>query len=101
VQTFDLQSFSYACVAGVPQPECSVVMVGWTPNGTIFTKTFTYPQLDAGHHEHEYLMSSISFNDVWTGLAGIAFSVGWSIDGVGFYGGLAIDDLNYTMNYEC
>jgi hypothetical protein len=100
-QSFDLQSFSYACVAGVPQPECSILVIGWTTNGTILTKTITYPQLDPGHYGREVLMSSTSFNDEWLGLDGIAFSAGWNVDGVDFYGGLAIDDLNYTMQYGC
>ena len=100
-QTFDLHSFSYACVSGIPQPECAISIWGWKSNGRIVQRIITYPQLDPGHVIEDFKMNKTSFGREWEGLESIGFSISRSDNGGDMYGGLALDDVRYTVKSDC
>jgi hypothetical protein len=96
-----LHSFSYACIVGIPQPECSILVFGFKATGEVVTQTVVFPALEPGHYADEFLMNETVFGEEWSGLKGVAFSMTRSEDGGDMYGGLAIDDLEYTLNTLC
>jgi hypothetical protein len=99
--TIDLHSLSYACIAGIPQPECSILVFGFKATGEIVTENVIFPALELGHYIDEFWMNGTTFGEEWSGLKGIAFSMTRSEDGGDMYGGLAIDDLEYSLNTLC
>ncbi|KAF1943935.1 hypothetical protein EJ02DRAFT_432881 [Clathrospora elynae] len=99
--TFDLHSLSYACVAGIPQPECAILIFGFKKSDDVVTRTLIFPRLDPGHSVEQFVMNSTTFGDEWTGLTDMAFGMTRSDDGGSMFGGLAIDDLRYTLNTAC
>lgn len=100
-QTFDLHSFSYACVAGVPQPGCAIRIRGGKPNGQIVSQKITFPQLDPGHVIEDFKMNKTRFGRDWVGLKSVSFSIARADDGGDMYGGLALDDVKYTIKTAC
>jgi hypothetical protein len=94
-QTFDLQSFSFACVQGIPQPECPINIWGFKSSGRTVKRTITFPRLDPGHYVEDFKMNKTTFGSDWTGLKSVGFSTG------NVYGGLALDDVQYTIRTAC
>lgn len=99
--TFDLHSFSYACVAGVPQPECAISIWAWKPSGRVFKRTITFPRLDPGHVIEDFKMNSTTFGREFKGLKSLGFSIARAGNGGDVYGGLALDDVKYTITTGC
>ncbi|KAF1998122.1 hypothetical protein P154DRAFT_564893 [Amniculicola lignicola CBS 123094] len=99
--SFALQSFSYACVAGIPQPECAISIWGWTVNGNIIKREIIFPRLDPGHVIEDFKMNKTRFGKEWTGLKSVGFSIAKKEDGGNMYGGLALDDVKYTITQGC
>jgi hypothetical protein len=100
-QTFDLHSFSYACVSGIPQPECAISIWGWKPGGHNIMRVITFPKLDPGHVIEDFKMNETMFGAEWRGLESIGFSSARKDNGGDMYGGLALDDMKYTINTAC
>jgi hypothetical protein len=100
-QTFDLHAFSYACVAGVPQPECAISVWGWKPDGRTIMRVITFPRLDPGHALEDFKMNRTKFSAEWQGLRSVGFSIARKDDNGDMYGGLALDDLQYTITTQC
>jgi hypothetical protein len=100
-QTFDLESFSYACVAGIPQAECAISIWGWKLNGRVIKRVISFPRLDPGHYVEEFKMNRTTFNAEWSGLKSVGFSIARADSGEDLYGGLALDDVRYTINTAC
>lgn len=96
-QTFELDSFSFACVAGVPQPECAISIWGWKSNGRIVKRIITFPRLDPGHVLEDFKMNRTSFSREWRDLKSVGFSIARKDNGGDMYGGLALDDVKYTI----
>ncbi|KAF2023054.1 hypothetical protein EK21DRAFT_81695, partial [Setomelanomma holmii] len=100
-QTFDLQYFSYACVSGVPQPKCATSIRGWKPNRRTVKRVITFPRLDPGHVMADFKMNTTAFGREWQGLKSVGFSIARSDNGGNMYGGLALDDVKYTIVTSC
>ncbi|KAH8699348.1 hypothetical protein GQ44DRAFT_665587 [Phaeosphaeriaceae sp. PMI808] len=100
-KTFDLHSFSYACVAGVPQPECAISIWGWKSSGGKVKRVITFPRLDPGHVLGDFKMNATTFGGDWSGLKSVGFSITRKDNGGNMYGGLALDDVKYTINTAC
>jgi hypothetical protein len=100
-QSFDLESFSYACVAGIPQPECAITMWGWKTKGLHIMRIMTFPRLNPGHAVEDFKMNATSFGNEWHGLKSTGFSIARKDNGGDMYGGLALDDVQYTINTAC
>ncbi|OAL46983.1 hypothetical protein IQ07DRAFT_590461 [Pyrenochaeta sp. DS3sAY3a] len=99
--TFDLHSFSYACVAGVPQPECAISIWAWKPSGRVFKRTITFPRLDPGHVIEDFKMNATTFGREFKGLKSLGFRIARADNGGDVYGGLALDDVKYTVTTGC
>ncbi|KAK4187624.1 hypothetical protein QBC35DRAFT_498177 [Podospora australis] len=94
-----LKSFSYACNAGVPQPECAISMWGFRGRRLVAQQVITFPQLDPGHYIHEFVMNSTTFDTRrWSRLTSVGFSISRKDNGGDMYGGLMIDDFKYTIS---
>jgi hypothetical protein len=65
-QTFNLHSFSYACVSGIPQPECAISIWGWKLGGHNIMRVITFPKLDPGHVIEDFQNER---DNVWSKLA--------------------------------
>ncbi|KAF2865817.1 hypothetical protein BDV95DRAFT_506506 [Massariosphaeria phaeospora] len=100
-QTFQLESFSYACVAGIPQPECAISIWGWKDTGKIVKRVITFPRLDPGHVIEDFKMNKTSFAREWRDLKSVGFSIARADDGGDVFGGLALDDVKYTITTKC
>ncbi|KAF2743255.1 hypothetical protein M011DRAFT_228692 [Sporormia fimetaria CBS 119925] len=98
---FNLHSFSYACVSGVPQPECAISIWGWKSNGQIITREITFPRLDPGHPIEDFKMNSTTFPREWRNLKSVGFSIARKDNDGDIYGGLALDDVKYTIKNKC
>ncbi|ORY19233.1 hypothetical protein BCR34DRAFT_582408 [Clohesyomyces aquaticus] len=96
-QMFDLESFSFACDSGIPQPECAISIWGWKEGGKVIKRTINYPRLDPGHVIEDFKMNKTTFNWQWKDLKSIGFSIARADNGGDMYGGLALDDLKYTI----
>ncbi|KAF2490841.1 hypothetical protein BU16DRAFT_469932, partial [Lophium mytilinum] len=98
--TFDLKSFSYACIAGIPQPECAISIWGfrtWGRAKTLHT-TITFPRIDPGHIIEDFKMNKTEFGREWSGLKSLGFAIARKDDGGDMYGGLMLDDVKYVVN---
>ncbi|KAH7071539.1 hypothetical protein BKA63DRAFT_448254 [Paraphoma chrysanthemicola] len=100
-QNFDLHSFSYSCVSGVPQPECAISIWGWKTSGRTIKRVITFPKLDPGHVIEDFKMNATSFGREWQGLKSLGFSIARKDNGGDMYGGLALDDVRYTIVTGC
>lgn len=96
-QVFSLDSFSYACVSGVPQPECRISIWGYKDNGRIITDTITFPQLDPGHPLEDFKMNKTRLSGQWKDLKSVGFSIARADNGGDMFGGLALDDVEYEI----
>lgn len=96
-QVFSLDSFSYACVSGIPQPECRISIRGWKDNGRIITRNITFPRLDPGHPIEDFKMNKTRFSGQWKDLKSVGFSIARADNGGDMFGGLALDDVEYTI----
>ncbi|KAF2276402.1 uncharacterized protein EI97DRAFT_433238 [Westerdykella ornata] len=96
-QTFSLDSFSFACVSGVPQPECAISIWGWKKNGQVIKREITFPRLDPGHVIEDFKMNRTEFPRQWRDLKSVGFSIARKDNGESMYGGLALDDVKYTI----
>ena len=97
--TFELDSFSYACVAGVPQPECAISIYGWKTNGKIIKRVLKFPKLDPAPVD-AYVMNKTRFSREWKDLKSLGFSIARADNGGDMFGGLALDDLAYTLSFD-
>lgn len=100
-QTFQLESFSFACVSGVPQPECAISIWGWKAGGRAIKRVIKFPRLDPGHFTYEYVMNRTSFSGEWQELKSVGFSIAQADNGGDMFGGLALDDVKYTITQKC
>jgi hypothetical protein len=100
-QTFDLQSFSYACIGGIPQPECAISVWGWKPDGRKLFRPITFPRLDPGHYPNEFVMNATTFGKDWQDLKSVGFSIARKDNGGDMYAGLWLDDVKYTITTGC
>ncbi|KAF1918802.1 hypothetical protein BDU57DRAFT_120891 [Ampelomyces quisqualis] len=100
-QTFDLHRFYYACVAGIPQPECAVSMWGFKPDGSIVRRVLTFPSLWSGIYPWEFYMNATEFGAEWQGLKSVGFSIARRDNGGDMYGGLLLDDVEYSITTAC
>jgi hypothetical protein len=100
-QVFSLDSFSYACVSGVPQPECRISIWGWRDNGRLITRSITFPRLDPGHPIEDFKMNKTQFSGEWNHLKSVGFSIARADNGGDMFGGLALDDVKYTITEKC
>ncbi|KAH4016781.1 hypothetical protein HBH70_233370 [Parastagonospora nodorum] len=100
-QTFDLESFSYACIGGIPQPECAISVWGWKPDGRKLFRPITFPRLDPGHYPNEFVMNATTFGKDWQGLKSVGFSIARKDNGGDMYAGLWLDDVKYTITTGC
>jgi hypothetical protein len=100
-QTFDLHKFAYACVSGVPQPACAISVWGWKLDGQTIDRIITFPKLDPGHALRDFKMNQTKFGADWHSLKSIGFSIARKDNGEDMYGGLALDDLQYTITTQC
>ena len=98
--TFELDSFSYACVAGVPRPECAISIYGWKTNGKIIKRVLKFPKLDPAPVD-AYVMNKTRFSREWKDLKSLGFSIARADNGGDMFGGLALDDLAYTLSFDC
>jgi hypothetical protein len=46
-------------------------------------------------------MNATTFGRGWTGLKSLGFSIARKDDGGDMFGGLALDDVKYTLTYGC
>ncbi|KAF2646700.1 hypothetical protein P280DRAFT_416215 [Massarina eburnea CBS 473.64] len=99
-QTFELDSFSFACVSGVPQPECAIGIWGRKANGTIIERTLKFPELGPAP-VGAYIMNKTRFSWEWKGLRSLGFSIARADNGGDMFGGLALDDVRYTITTPC
>ncbi|KAH7135147.1 hypothetical protein B0J11DRAFT_564554 [Dendryphion nanum] len=99
-QSIELDSFSFACVAGIPQPECAISIWGWKTNGKVIKRVITFPRLDPGHVIEDFKMNRTSFSQEWRDLQSVGFSIARKDNGGDMYGGLALDDVKYTITKE-
>jgi len=93
-----LKSFTYACNAGVPQPECAISMWGFKGKRLAAHQVITFPQLDSGHYPSEFVMNATTLGPKWSKLTSVGFSIARKDNGGEMYGGLMIDDLKYTIS---
>lgn len=100
-QTFQLESLSFACVSGVPQPECAISIWGWKASAKVINRVINFPSLDPGHLVGGYIMNKTSFSWEWRDLKSVGFSIARADNGGDMYGGLALDDVKYTLNFGC
>jgi len=100
-QTLDLKSFSYACIGGIPQPECAISVWGWKPDGCNLFRLITFPRLDPGHYPNEFVMNETTFGKEWQGLKSVGFSIARKDNGGDMYAGLWLDDVKYTITTGC
>jgi hypothetical protein len=100
-QTLALSSFSYACVAGIPQAECAISVWGWKSGGRLIKRVITYPRLDPGHVIEDFKMNRTTFSRDWQDLTSVGFSIARADNGGDVYGGLALDDVKYTVTRRC
>ncbi|KAF2197138.1 hypothetical protein GQ43DRAFT_475703 [Delitschia confertaspora ATCC 74209] len=96
-KTFELNSFSYACVSGVPQPECRISIWGFKAHGQVIKRDITFPRLDPGHPIEDFMMNRTTFNGQWKDLKSVGFSIARADNGGDMFGGLALDDLGYEI----
>ncbi|KAF2176522.1 hypothetical protein K469DRAFT_678531 [Zopfia rhizophila CBS 207.26] len=96
-QIFELDSFSYACVSGVPQPECAISMWGWKESGRLIKRVIKFPRLDPGHPIEDFKMNATKFGGEWRDLKSVGFSIARADNGGDMFGGLALDDVKYTV----
>ncbi|KAF1954219.1 hypothetical protein CC80DRAFT_526903 [Byssothecium circinans] len=95
-QTFELDSFSFACVSGVPQPECAISVWGWKADDSLIKRVIKFPKLDPAPIE-AYVMNRTRFSGQWKGLKSLGFSIARADNGGDMFGGLALDDVKYTI----
>jgi hypothetical protein len=100
-QTLGLHTFSYACVDGVPQPECAISVWRWKLNGQTIHRVITFPRVDSGHASKDFRMNKTKFGADWQSLKSVGFSIARKDNGGDMYGGLALDDLQYTITTQC
>jgi len=100
-QTLALSFFSYACVAGIPQPQCAIRIWGWKSSGRMITRVISYPRLDPGHIIEDFKMNRTTFSRDWQDLKSVGFSIARADNGGDMYGGLALDDVEYTIMKGC
>lgn len=94
-----LKSFTYACNAGVPQPECAISMWGFRGTRLVAHQVITFPRLDPGHYIPEFVMNATTFDTRrWSRLTSVGFSIARKDNGGDMYGGLMIDDFKYTIS---
>jgi hypothetical protein len=98
--TFALEGFSFACVSGVPQAECAISVWGWKGNGKVIKRTIKFPELGPAPIE-AYAMNKTVFSHEWRDLKSVGFSIARANNGGDMYGGLALDDVKYTVTYGC
>ncbi|KAF2269521.1 hypothetical protein CC78DRAFT_564775 [Lojkania enalia] len=99
--SFQLESFSFSCVAGVPQPECAISIWGTKASGSVIKRTIRYPRLDPGHALEDFKMNKTAFGLLWRDLKSIRFSIARADNGGDMFGGLALDDVKYTITTKC
>ena len=99
--SFALHSFSFACVSGVPQPECAITVYGYRTAGGNLKRVIKYPRLDSGHTVEDYIMNATTFSREWTNLRSVGFSIARADNGGDMFGGLALDDVKYTITAGC
>ncbi|GAB1312691.1 hypothetical protein MFIFM68171_02901 [Madurella fahalii] len=98
---FSLESFSYACSGGVPQPECAISMWGFRGGDLVAHQVINFPALDPGHFLHEFVMNSTTLDRRWSHLSSVGFSIARADNGETMYAGLMIDDFQYTVGGAC
>jgi hypothetical protein len=64
-------------------------------------RVITFPRLDPGHYLEDFKMNTTKFGADWQGLRSIGFSIARKDNGGDIYGGLALDDVQYTITTEC
>lgn len=65
------------------------------------TRTIKYPRLDPGHAIEDFKMNRTSFGEKFRGLKSVGFSIARANDAGDMYGGLALDDVKYTIKTDC
>ena len=90
-----LKGLWYACVAGIPQDECEILVVGKKGNGKTVTKKLIYPELGPGP-VGSFVMKQATFDDSFKGVKRLEFTAKDLKTGEYFNGGLAIDDVSYV-----
>jgi hypothetical protein len=98
--TFELDSFSYACVSGVPQPECAISVYGWKASGRVIKRVIKFPYLGPAPVD-AYVMNKTRFSGEWKDLKSVGFSIARADNGGDMFGGLALDDIKYTITFGC
>jgi hypothetical protein len=98
--TFELDSFSYACVAGIPQAACAISVWGWKSSGKVIKRVITYPRLDPAP-VGSFVMNRTTFSQEWKDLKSVGFSIARADDGGDMFAGLALDDVAYTITFGC
>jgi hypothetical protein len=88
-------------VAGIPQAECAISIWGMKLNGKIIKRVISFPQLDPGHYIEDFKMNQTTFSGEWSGLKSVGFSIARADNGGDLYGGLALDDVTYTIKTVC
>lgn len=98
--TFELESFSYACDSGIPQPACDISVWGWKSNGKVIKRVIRYPALNPAP-VGSYIMNKTSFSREWHDIKSLGFSIARADNGGDMFGGLALDDIKYTITFGC
>ncbi|KAF2731698.1 hypothetical protein EJ04DRAFT_498160 [Polyplosphaeria fusca] len=99
-ETYALESFSFACVSGVPQPECAISMWGFKSSGKPIKRVIKFPALGPAPID-AYVMNRTTFGREWSDLKSVGFSIARADNGGDMFGGLALDDVKYTVKKSC
>jgi hypothetical protein len=76
-------------------------MWGWTTTGRVIKREIIFPRLDPGHFVEEYVMNRTTFSQEWKDLKSVGFSIARKDNGGDIFGGLALDDVKYTITTGC
>ena len=60
-------------------------------------RSITFPRLDPGHPIEDFKMNRTSFSGEWSKLKTLGFSIARADNGGDMFGGLALDDVKYTI----
>ena len=64
-------------------------------------RVISYPRLDPGHVIEDFKMNHTTFSRDWQDLKSVGFSIARADNGGDVYGGLALDDVKYTITKGC
>jgi hypothetical protein len=73
---------------------------GWKTNGKVIKRTLKFPKLDPAP-VGSYTMEKAYFTEAWSDLKSLGFSIARADNGGDLFGGLALDDLAYTITFGC